>query len=114
MFEAGPFSKLGGTLLRQTQNNTVQLWEPYVLFFQTPDFAMTQLTRTSTGWARSWDHDLAYQGSPVALVANENGYGLELFYLRANDSQLQRWPAPSNTSYKVLNNGNLLGFWSAA
>lgn len=99
--EALNSSALSGTLLRQPQpSNGTHVWEPYVLYFQQKDYSIRELVQTATGWELStyWGTSLsAYKGSPIAVIGGDNGYSLQLFFLRANDTQLLGFNATRET-----------------
>jgi hypothetical protein len=98
-------SALSGTLLRQTQPTTgSHVWEPYVLYYQEPKyFYLQELVLTSTGWEKSLYFGgggiTPYKGSPITVGEIEGGYGLQLFWLRANDTRL----LTHNATFSTLN-----------
>lgn len=101
-FEALSSSALSGTLLRQPQpSNGSHVWEPYVLYYQQKDYNFRELVQTASGWDSSIYFGgggiTAYKGSPVAVIGGDNGYSLQLFYLRANDTQLLGFNATRET-----------------
>lgn len=101
-FIADSQSHLAGTLLRQPQLNSTSIWEPYVLFYQMPNYTIGEIIL----WAASdapassalWKSGIqlphtAVEISPLTVTAAEYGFGLQLFFLAYAPKNLSTNPA---------------------
>lgn len=104
-FVADYASHLTGTLLRQPQINGTSIWEPYVLFYQMPNYTIGEIVlwadddapRSSASW-RSGVHlpHTAVPNSPLTVTAAEYGFGLQMFFLAYAPINLSTNPAVFN------------------
>ena len=97
-------SHLTGTLLRQHKSaNGTPAWEPYVLFYQMPNYTIGEIVlwaasdapASSAVWRMSAHIPYpAVYNSPLTVTAAEYGFGLQLFFLA---------DAPNSTNPAVFN-----------